>query len=98
MIQVQIMPGSIFPLGDNTFTPYPESQGGRLFGKKDNPNTLRPRYSGNSTPPTMNPLIATGSHKSFFHTYNLLTLRNFYICQRHIPRYWKWYVEPHQQG
>ena len=89
------MSGSWVPLDNFPLTPYPDSQGGGLFGHKDNQHTLSPRESGNATPPTVKTLTVRGSHKTPCHTYNLLTLRTLHTNQRRLPRYWKWYDEHH---
>ena len=62
LLQVQRISGSIFLLDDHAFTPYTEKKGQGLFDKKYNHNPLRIRDSGNSTPPTVNPLTVTSSH------------------------------------
>ena len=66
LLQVQRISGSRFPLSDHAFIPYPESQGRGLFYKKYNKNTLIPRESNNSTPPTINPLTVRVFHKTKF--------------------------------
>ena len=79
LLQVKRIHWSIFLLGGFPLTLYPYSQGVGLFGHKYNQHTLSPRHSGNSTPPTMNPLIVRVSHQTSFHTYNLLTLITIHI-------------------
>ena len=88
-LQVQIMSGSRFLLGDLPFTPYPYSQGGGLFGQKSDQRTLILRYSGNATSPTVKPLTVKGSHKKSFHVYNLLAFITLHTNHRYIPRYWR---------
>ena len=80
----QINPGSIVPLGDRIFTPYPGSQLGGLFGQKYKQRTLIPRGSGNSIPPTMNPLTGRGSHKTSFRDYKLITFITLHKNQIHL--------------
>ena len=79
LLQFKSIPWYIFPLGVFPLTPYPYSRWGGLFGNKYNQHNLIPRHSGNSTPPTVNPLIVRVSHQTSFHTYNLLTLITIHI-------------------
>ena len=89
LLQVKIMSGSRVPLSDFLLTPYPDSHGGRLFGQKYNHKNLITRDSGNTNSPTVKPLNIRGSHKTSFHTYNVLTFRKLHASQIHLPRYWQ---------
>ena len=97
LLQVKILLGARVPLGGSNFTPYSDLQKGRSFDNKDNQNTLIPRYSGNSTQPTVNPPTARGYQETSFNTYNIFKLRTLYTIQRHLSRYWQCYDEHHQQ-
>ena len=67
-------------------TLYLNSQGGGLFGQKDNYHTLGPRYSGNATSPTVKKVIVRGSHQTSFHTYTILTWGILHTNQRQLSR------------
>ena len=97
LIQLQRISGSRDPLGNLNFTPYPESQGGGIFCQKCNQNTLRLRESGNYIPPTVITPTVRCFLKTFFHNYNLITLRILHTYQRHIPRDCQWYDDHPQQ-
>ena len=87
---MKILSGYRVPLGDNTLTPLPYSQGWGLFGMKYNHNTSSPRDSGISTPITFKPLTVRGSKNTPLQTYNLITLITIHAHQRNIPIYWQW--------
>ena len=74
VIQVQRASGYRVTFSYHILTPYPQSQGGEIFGHKYNQNTLNPWESDNSTSPSLKPLTFRGSRKTSFHLYNLLTL------------------------
>ena len=94
LLQVKIMSGSGDLLGDIPLTHYPESQGGRLFGQKDNQNNLSRRDSVNSTSQTVKPLIVRCYHRTSLHTYNLLTLIKLPTNKIHLRRDWQMVLPP----
>ena len=90
ILRVQRLSGYRVSLGDLPSTPFPESQGGRLFVHKENHHTLRLRDAINATSPTMKPRTVRDYHITSFYNYNLLTLKTLHANWRHLPRDWQW--------